>query len=187
MRKAVFVRGCPAHCSRCSYVEKLGGVVVLYRDVKIKDKVGKIMQDRPHISFSAQAKFLVFAPQVGNFLGTVVARLRPCSLMLTGCSLSPATAVGEVTKVSHDHIAVLVHGVFFVTIGKDVIPAELSFDSKSERWRHSSAKDGSRDIAVGGFVRFRVARCVLAPLLVWPPHSPCNLSAAWQTMTASSL
>lgn len=51
--------------------EDLGGVVLSYSDVELVDPSGMINNERYHIHFRVNAKFLVFAPTPGTHLGTV--------------------------------------------------------------------------------------------------------------------
>lgn len=115
------------------YVEDLGGVVMLYRNVQLpRTRLGVIFQNRPQVNFKVKVEFLIFAPVVNS------------------------TIVGRVTTVAHDHIFLLVHQCWNVTIPRDAIPDKWQFDRKTSRFVDRT--QSSKTIGVDATIRCRVAR-----------------------------
>lgn len=93
-----------------NFIEEFKGIVVCYYDLEIPEEIGQIYYDKPHVNFSVKAKFLVFTPEVGQIL------------------------VGQVNKVGHDHIGLLVHGVFNVTIADKDLSTRFEYDDDAAAW-----------------------------------------------------
>jgi DNA-directed RNA polymerase I subunit RPA43 len=70
------------------------GVLIAYNNVKIVDRVGRILDEAPYIHFNIQADFIVFKPTVG-------------------CRLK-----GVVNKKSPNHVGCLVHRCFNASVHK---------------------------------------------------------------------
>eukprot|EP00316_Scyphosphaera_apsteinii_P017259 CAMPEP_0119320990 /NCGR_PEP_ID=MMETSP1333-20130426/54071_1 /TAXON_ID=418940 /ORGANISM="Scyphosphaera apsteinii, Strain RCC1455" /LENGTH=187 /DNA_ID=CAMNT_0007327839 /DNA_START=77 /DNA_END=640 /DNA_ORIENTATION=+ len=78
------------------YVDRLGGILLGYQNLKLVDHFAIISGDDPNLHIPVTMRALVFAPAIGEVLE------------------------GEITRLGKDHIALLVHGVFNASIS---IPA----------------------------------------------------------------
>lgn len=93
-----------------SHCVPVGGVVLSYSDVRLKDRLGLLLDGRPHAHFEAEAKLVVFAPKTGSALA------------------------GVVNKVGDDHVGLLVSGAFNVAVSAADMPEEYHFDYVNQRW-----------------------------------------------------
>ena len=71
---------------------RFSGALIAYSNIKLLSDRGQIMDDTPFIHFRIRADFILFKPCVGS-------RLR-----------------GEVNKVGKDHVGLLVHDHFNVSV-----------------------------------------------------------------------
>lgn len=111
------------------YSESAGGVVVSYSDVSVASSKAAILYDSPYIHFAVKATFVIFAPTPGAHL------------------------IGSVTKVSPDHIGLLVSGLFNASIAATAVRSEFHYEN--DGWH--SRKTGSI-IEIGSDVRFDVLK-----------------------------
>jgi hypothetical protein len=94
-------------------------------------KLGMIFLNRPHIHVQVRAKFLVFAPQKGQAIGSDHIPPPPplplpllISLIFCIAACLHAT-VGVVNKVTDDNIGLLCYEVFNVSIAKSELPPDV--------------------------------------------------------------
>ncbi|XP_070198792.1 DNA-directed RNA polymerase I subunit RPA43-like [Littorina saxatilis] len=71
---------------------KFGGALIAYSNIKLLRDNGRVIDDAPFIHFKIQADFVLFRPSVGSCLR------------------------GVVNKVGKDHIGLLVHDHFNVSV-----------------------------------------------------------------------
>jgi len=89
-------------------------------------------------------------------------------MLNASCLSRSCSTEGTVNKVGHDHLGLLVHGVFNVSIGGDAMPSHFSYDVDADAW---SSTAGVASVAVGSRVRFTVTGYVAAQ----------HCSAVWRT------
>lgn len=110
------------------YNEELGGVVLSYRKVCVDDEycsnetgsprpAGMLIQGFPWIQIDVKVHMLLFSPHPGHSLHGVVQSLGP------------------------DHVNLLVHGVFNVSIFRDGLPDVYQYDYDKDVWRGASQTD----------------------------------------------
>ena len=75
-----------------SYVDRFGGVVVAFSNVRVLEKGGLIYYDQPEIHFHVSVQFLVFCPFAGEHV------------------------TGVISHVGYDSIGAIVHGIFNASI-----------------------------------------------------------------------
>jgi len=111
-----------------TYDATLKGVILTYTGVAITTPTGGMFFNQPHISFDTTAKLVLFSPRIGSKL------------------------VGVVNKIGRDHIGLLVHGVFNVSITGTGLEG-LTHSEEANAWL---LEDGSDIIEVGSNVEFEV-------------------------------
>jgi len=116
-----------------TYVDELGGVLLSYSDLSLRSDArsnplhcGFIFQERPYIHFQVELKALVWLAQVGR------------------------RYVGVVTALGADHLALLVDGVFPVSVGMNLSSKHMKqwrWEQESQRWIDTSVYDPASEKA----------------------------------------
>lgn len=101
----------------CHYSSELNGVVISYSDLQLQNTTGKIFYDRPHIHFKVRCKMVVLQCLIGQRI------------------------IGTVNHVGLDHITLLFHGAFPVSISHKSIPAQYTYDTEREVWWDTRVKE----------------------------------------------
>lgn len=79
---------------RWKFIEKYGGIIVAFDNIKLLQKSAEIFDESPLLHFNIQVNYIVFKPEVGKKL------------------------IGIVNKMSSSHIGCLVHGRFNASLFK---------------------------------------------------------------------
>ena len=111
------------------YNKQLCGIVVAYSNIRLLQKSARIRCECPFLQFRICVDVLVFSPSPGDRL------------------------TGRVKKQSHDHIGLLVDGVFSCSLSAKHLSKSFQFDSELDCWT------GRRDqlpLADGDLVPFVV-------------------------------
>lgn len=119
-----------------AFCDELGGVPVSYSRVKVEQRCGVIVDDLPGVHVATTVAWRVFTPAVGALL------------------------VGEVNKVSPDHVGLLVHRHFNASIGRDEIGDGYEFDASEDCWADKNFD--APHISAGTRVTFRVSSLSVA-------------------------
>lgn len=119
-----------------AFSDQMEGVPMSYSRVKVEQTTGTILEDLPGVHLAATVAWRVFCPAAEQLL------------------------VGEVNKVTPDHIGLLVHGHFNASVGRDQIGDGYEFDVDANAWADKNFD--SPHISTGTKVTFRVAKLAVA-------------------------
>lgn len=121
------------------YSDSLGGVLISYNDIQLDDstsdgKLGRIINEMPHIHYHIKCNVLVFNPSPGTVLK------------------------GKVNESFPSHIGLLVHELFNGMISAELLRRNgFIFDDETHEWRkHENSKD--RIIKIDDAMEFTVDR-----------------------------
>ena len=91
------------------YIPELKAVVLAFENIKSSAKTAVIKSESPFLHFKINADFIVFKPVKDSVVGNLMVNW----------------SAGVVTKVSLDHIACSVYGLFTASIYADQFPKNL--------------------------------------------------------------